>query len=123
MSHFTRVKTQLTDIQMVKRALEDLGHTVASGTVHGYGGQETKADITVRLDDRVDVGFRQDGKTVSMVGDFWGSYAKPDEFLKKVAQRYAYLTVIEQTTQQGWQKVTEETQADGSVRLVLQRWA
>lgn len=123
MSHFTRVKTQLTDIRMVQRALEDLGHTVTAGPVHGYGGQETKADITVRLDDRVDVGFRQDGKAVSMVGDFWGSHTRPDEFLRKVAQRYAYLTVIEQTTEQGWQKVTEETQVDGSVRLVLQRWS
>lgn len=123
MSHFTRVKTQLTDIQMVKRALEDLGHTVTSGAVHGYSAQEAKADLVVRLGDRVDVGFRQDGKTVSMVGDFWGSRTNPEEFLNKVSQRYAYLTVIEQTTDQGWQKITEETQADGSVRLVLQRWS
>jgi hypothetical protein len=123
MSHFTRVKTQLTDIQTVKRALEELGHTVKSGPVHGYRGQETQADLVVRLDDRVDVGFRQDGKAVSMVGDFWGSPTGAQEFLNKVSQRYAYLTVIEQTTEQGWQKVTEETQVDGSVRLVLQRWA
>lgn len=123
MSHFTRVKTQLTDIKTVQRALEELGHTVSSGPVHGYQGQETQADLVVRLDGRVDVGFRQDGKAVSMVGDFWGSHTSPEEFLNKVSQRYAYLTVIEQTTGQGWQKVTEETQPDGSVRLVLQRWA
>jgi hypothetical protein len=123
MSHFTRVKTQLTDIQMVKRVLEDLGHTVTSGIVRGYGNQETRADLVVRLDDRVDVGFQQDGKVVGMIGDFYGSHISPEAFLNKVSQRYAYLTILDQTTDQGWQKVTEETQADGSVRLVLQRWA
>ena len=122
MSHFTRVKTQLKDIEMVKRTLEDLGHTVASGTVRGYGSQKTQADIVVRLDDRYDVGFRQEGGTVNMVADLWGSRVSAEDFLKQVSQRYAYLTVVEQTAGQGWQVVAEETQADGSVRLVMQRW-
>ncbi len=124
MSHFTKVKTQLTDLAMVQRSLEALGYTVTSGgAVRGYREQETPADLVVRVDGRLDVGFRQDGKTVSMVGDFWGSPTNAQDFLNRVSQRYAYLTIVEQTAQQGWQAVTEEAQPDGSVRLVLQRWA
>ncbi|MBN1430082.1 MAG: DUF1257 domain-containing protein [Anaerolineae bacterium] len=122
MSHFTRVQTQLKDIEMVKRALEDLGHTVTSGTVHGYQSQKSQADLVVRLDDRYDVGFRQEGGSVSMIADLWGSKVNAQDFIKQVSQRYAYLTVVEQTAGQGWQVVAEETQADGSVRLVMQRW-
>jgi len=122
MSHFTRVKTQLKDIEMVKRALEDLGHTIVAGKVRGYGKRKAPADFVVRLDDRYDVGFRQEGDTVSMIADLWEVPIDADKFLRQVSQRYAYLTVVEQTASQGWQVVTEENQADGSVRLVMQRW-
>ncbi|MBN1310846.1 MAG: DUF1257 domain-containing protein [Anaerolineae bacterium] len=122
MSHFTRVKTQLKDIKMVGRALEDLGHKIESGKVRGYGERKAPADLVVRLNDRYDIGFRQEGDTVSMVADLWEVPIDADRFLSQVSQRYAYLTVVEQTASQGWQVVTEENQADGSVRLVMQRW-
>ena len=122
MSHFTRVRTKLTDMDMVRRALEDLGHDVTTGTVHGHGGMEVQADLVVRLRDRHEVGFCKAGNAISMVGDYMESI-NAEKFLNRVSQRYAYLTVVEQTAKQGWQMVTEENQIDGSVRLVLQRWA
>lgn len=123
MSHFTRVRTQLRDIETVQRALEDLGYTVENGVVRGYGGQRAVADLVVRTDSGYDIGFRQEGDAVVLVADFWGLRINREDFLKKVTQRYAYLTVVDQATAQGWQTMTEEVMADGSVRLVMQRWA
>jgi hypothetical protein len=113
----------LTDIHTVRKALEDLGYAVESGRVRGYGGQEAQADLVVSTNSGYDIGFRQEGSAVVMVADLWGLRINRDEFLNSVTQRYAYLTVIEQARSQGWQMTTEENQEDGSIRLVLQRWA
>ncbi len=123
MSHFTRVRTQLRSIETVKRALEDLGYSVAEGTVRGYGSQHADADLVVRMNNQYDLGFRKEGENVVMVADFWGLKINREQFLAQVSQRYAYLTVMDQAQAQGWQAVTEEKQPDGSIRLVMQRWS
>jgi Protein of unknown function (DUF1257) len=122
MSHFTRVRTQLRDLETVKQALKDLGFAVRSGEVRGYGGQQIHADVVVRLDGGYDIGFRKDGQNVTMIVDLWGLKIHSDEFLAKLTQRYAYRTVLEQATDQGWQVVGEESQPDGSIKLVVERW-
>ena len=123
MSHFTRVRTQLRNIETVKKALEDLGYKVEEGTVRGYAGQQANAELVVRLDGKFDMGFRREGSNVVMVADFWGLRINREEFLQKLAQRYAYVTIVEQAEQTGFQMMTEEVQQDGSIRLVMQRWS
>lgn len=122
MSHFTRVRTQLRDLDTVRKALTNLGYAVRSGEVRGYGRERASAEVVVEVGGGYDVGFRQDGKIVSLVGDFWGLKVKPEEFIAKVTQQYAYVTVMNQAAEQGWQVVGEETQPDGSIKLVVERW-
>lgn len=123
MSHFTRVRTQLRDLQTIKRVLEDFGYQVTENAqVRGYMGQHTKADIVAVTASGYDIGFRKEGESVVAVADFWGLHIDREQFLKQVAQRYAYITVMEQAETRGWQATAEEVQEDGSIRLVLQRW-
>jgi hypothetical protein len=122
MSHFTRVRTQLRNIETVKRALEDLGYNVTEGPVRGYGSQRADADLVVHMDGQYDLGFRKDGESVVMVADFWGLKINREQFLAQVSQKYAHLTVLDQAQAQGWQAVSEEKQPDGSIKLVMQRW-
>ena len=123
MSHFTRVRTQLHHLDTVRRALEDLGYTVGKGDVRGFGDQHVVADLVVRVDGSHDIGFRQTRGSVEMVADFWEMNINQQEFLQKVTQRYAHLTVLDQAAKQGFAVVAEETLEDGSVRLVMQRWS
>jgi hypothetical protein len=123
MSHFTRVRTQLRNIETVKHALEDLGYNVTEGKVRGHQGQLEHADLVINTGSSYDIGFRKDGDAVIMVADFWGLRINRDQFLKQLSQRYAYHTIMEQAEVQGWQAVAEERQQDGSIRLVMQRWA
>lgn len=123
MSHFTRVRTQLRDLDTVKRALADLGYVVGEGSVRGYANQIADADLVVKLDGGYDIGFRKEGELVSVVADFWGLKINREQFVAKVSQRYAYLTILDQAAEQGWQMTVDEVQPDGSVRLVMQRWS
>lgn len=123
MSHFTRVQTQLRDIEVVRKALKQLGYQVAgAGPVKGFGNQEVEAELVINTGSSNDIGFVQDGESVVMVADFWGLKIDRTRFLQEITQRYAYLTVVEQAEIQGWSTLTEEVQPDGSIRLVMQRW-
>ena len=123
MSHFTRVQTQLRNIETVKQALMELGYSVTEGMVRGYRDNEATADLVVHVSDNYDIGFRQEASQIVMVADFWGLKINREDFLKSVTQKYAYITVMEQAQSQGWQAMTEEKQPDGSIRLVMQRWS
>lgn len=124
MSHFTRIRTQLRDLTTVRQALEDLGYEVETDAeVRGYMSQRARADLVVRAGGAYDIGFRAEGDSIVMVADLWGLEVDRDAFMKALTQRYAYHTVRQQAAVQGWQPVEEEVQADGSVRLVMQRWA
>jgi hypothetical protein len=123
MSHFTRIRTQLRDIETVRHALEDMGYQVEEGEVRGFMRQRAQADIVVRMGGDYDIGFQKVGDTITLVADFWGLRIDREAFLQQVTQRYAYITVLDQAQAQGFQVVTQETQQDGSLRLVMQRWA
>ncbi len=123
MSHFTRIRTKLRNLETVRQALQELGYTVnPRGVVRGFGGQTEQADLVVQTETRFDVGFRAEAGHIVMVGDFWGLPIDRERFLQQVTQRYAYLTVMQQAVSEGWQAVAEEVQPDGSIRLVMQRW-
>lgn len=123
MSHFTRIRTRLHNLDTLQKALEDLGYTVEHGGVaRGYGTQTQAADLVIRTGSQYDIGFRSEGGQVMMVADLWGLKIDREKFLSEVTQRYAYITVLEQAAARGWHSVNEEVQEDGSIRLVMQRW-
>jgi Protein of unknown function (DUF1257) len=55
--------------------------------------------------------------------DFWQQAWSVERFLNKITQRYAYHTVVNTASSQGFQIAEEATNKDGSIRLVVQRWS
>lgn len=76
MSHFTKMRTTLTDGDVLERSLRDLGHQVERGqvSVRGYRGQRTPVEMRVPTKSSgYDIGFRRDGASAyEMVADWWG---------------------------------------------------
>jgi len=127
MSHFSQIKTQIRNLPSLESALSDLGIDWKSGPreVRGYRGQTTQAEIAIAQDNGYDIGFRWNGQEYELVADlqYWQQNLTVNGFLNQVTQRYAYHTVLNETTKQGFQVAETQKQADGSIRLVLQRWA
>ena len=69
-----------------------------------------------------DFGFRLVGDELVMMADEWGFRDNLTEILGQITQRYAYHVCREQAEAQGFQVIGTETQADGSIRLVVQRY-
>ena len=127
MSHFSNIKTQIRNLTSLKTALTDLGIEWKEGPhpVRGYQGQTQTAQIVVEQDNNYDIGFSWNGSEYELVADlqYWQQPLTVESFLRRVTQGYAYHTVLNESAQQGFQVAEQQQNADGSIRLVVQRWS
>lgn len=127
MSHFSNIKTQIRNLTSLESALTDMGIEWKSGpaTVRGYRGQTRNAEVVIEQKNNTDIGFSWNGKEYELVADleYWQQDWSVDGFLRRVTQRYAYHTVLNETTKQGFQVAEQQKNQDGSIRLVVQRWS
>lgn len=131
MSHFTQIKTQISDLDCLKRALEYMGLQYEEGeniTLKGHYGDSKgqlavrKRNLPGRLGTYTDLGFavKEDGTYEIVMDDFF-----PDEatkFVNSLTQRYAREVIVQNMSWQGYTVESENVEADGTVRLVVSQW-
>ena len=126
MSHFSKIQTSLKDLDLLKKSLNDLSiyWEPELNQVRGYKDQTTFANIVIKQDNNYDIGFSWNGFEYQLVADiqFWQQSWSIELFLDRVSQRYAYNSIVESTSDQGFQTVNETVQEDGSIKLTLQKW-
>jgi hypothetical protein len=127
MSHFSNIKTQIRNLTALQAALTDMGIDWKSDSrpVRGYRGQTRTAEVVIEQNNGYDVGFSWNGREYELVADlqYWQQPWSVEGFINRVTQRYAFNTVMSETTKQGFQVAEEQTNEDGSIRLVVQRWS
>ena len=129
MSHFSTIKTELRDSQSLLEALEDLGHGPRQGSlmVRGYRGQTVEAQLAVAQANGADIGFRLNPETscYELVTDLdlWDQAVPVERFLAQLNQRYALRSILAATAEEGFQVSEQAQQQDGSIELVVTRWA
>ncbi|HEY9879606.1 MAG TPA: DUF1257 domain-containing protein [Leptolyngbyaceae cyanobacterium] len=128
MSHFSQIKTKIRNLESLQAALTDLGTEwkVGPSQVRGYQGQTQVAEVLIEQDNGYDIGFRRNPETsdYELVADlqYWKQPLTVDGFLNQVTQRYAFHTVINESSKKGFQVAEQQLNSDGSIRLVVQRW-
>ncbi|MFM7550079.1 MAG: DUF1257 domain-containing protein [Cyanobacteriota bacterium] len=129
MSHFSTVKTELRDVPSLLDALADMGHAPRQGEiqVRGYRGQAVTAQLAVSQANGADIGFRWNPATGSyeLVTDLelWQQPVPVERFLAQLHQRYALRSILAATTEEGFQVAEQTHSLDGSIELVVTRWA
>lgn len=129
MSHFSTVKTELRDLDALRAALEDMGHEPRQGgqSVRGYRGQCATAELAIAQPNGTDIGFRLNPDTGSyeLVADLqlWKQPVPVERFLAQLNQRYALRSILAATAEEGFQVSEQTNTADGSIELVVTRWA
>lgn len=122
MSHFTTIKVQIKNGEVLHQVLQELGYKVECNTsVRGYQGDATQAEYVIRQN-RYDLGFRRNGENYELVADFWGARIDQQAFVNSITQKYAHKTLMATVQEQGFNVEEEETLEDGTVRLVVGRW-
>ena len=126
MSHFTKIKTKLYNLNILKKSLSDLKleWTAENQEVRGYKGQKQQAEIVIHQDNNYDLGFKWNGNEYELVADlmFWDQTYSVDKFLNQIHQRYAFNLITKVSEEQSLQFVEAENQEDGSIRLLLRKF-
>ena len=126
MSHFTKIKTKLYNIETLKKSLLDLNieWTVQTKSVRGYQNTVHEAELVIQQENNHDIGFQWNGKEYELVTDlmFWSQDISVDKFLNRINQRYAYNSIIGVSEKEGFTFAQTETTEDGSIKLLLRRF-
>ena len=126
MSHFTKIKTKLYNLETLKKSLSDLNFEWTTGNeeVRGYQGQKHSAELVLKQENKHDIGFKWNGNEYELVTDlmFWAQPSSVDNFLNQINQRYAYNSILQVSEKEGFHFSESESNQDGTVRLVLRRF-
>ncbi|MFN9629111.1 MAG: DUF1257 domain-containing protein [Cyanobacteriota bacterium] len=129
MSHFSTVKTELRDRGSLLKALTDLGHAPSEGDqpVRGYRGQTVRCDLVIPNDAGGDIGFLRNEATgcYELVTDLdlWRQPVPVERFLSQLTQRYALRAILAASEAEGFLVNEQTNHQDGSIELVVSRWA
>jgi hypothetical protein len=116
MSHFSTLRTKITDAAILQNSLSDLGITTKTNAdVRGYNGQQVRADLVAVLDGEYDLGWsaNSDG-TFDLIADLWGVAKKHNqtELINSINQKYAVNKTLSEVQQRGLN--------NANVKLVVQ---
>ena len=116
MSHFSTLRTKITDAEVLTSSLADLGITVKTeANIRGYNGQNVRADIVAVLEGDYDIGWsRNTDGSFDLIADLWGVAKKHNqtELINSINQKYAVNKTLAEVKRPGLQ--------NANVRLVLQ---
>lgn len=116
MSHFSTLRSKLTDAELLKASLRDLGFSVrTNSTIRGLGCQRVQADIVAELEGDFDIGWsRNDSGSFDLIADLWGVAKKHNlaELISTVNQKYAVNKTLAAVKRPGLQ--------NANVKLVVQ---
>ena len=126
MSHFSRIKTIIKDLDLLKQTLNDLsiGWKEGASEIRGYRNQTYKADLVIPQENNIDIGFSWNNNAYELTADiaFWEQPISIDRYLNKISQRYAFNKILRQTGQSGFELVNTNKNIDGSMNVVLEKW-
>lgn len=124
MSKFVKVTTELRDVALIKRSLDDLklDYTEDARYVHVYSARTERVPILVKTRG-AKFGLRptEDG-VFEAVGDDM-QLRNINATLGQVQQRYAYHTVLVEAERAGFDLVEENVGRDNVIRMTVRRWA
>jgi len=127
MSHFTTIKTEIRDPDILKRTLSDLKFEFhENGKIPGHRGQMENVDIAVGAAGYSSFGFKKrEGKDCYEIRGLV-EYLQNREvsmMIKEVLQEYAYRKILHETRKRGFSLIQEERLNTGSIKLVLRKVA
>nr|YP_009510550.1 hypothetical protein [Gracilaria ferox]AXI96223.1 hypothetical protein [Gracilaria ferox] len=128
MSHFSRIKTNITDLKILQKSLTDINLEYSMNKLHlqDSNGNLEYMDMVVRKNNTNIIGFLWNGQEYTFISDFdlWKNNHNicQENIVEKILQQYAINSIIEVSHAEGFTTRNQEKLHDGSIKLVVQRW-
>lgn len=124
MSKFVRVKTELHELGLIKRALDDLKLEYRENQryTHIWSGFAGEAPLVVQVKGAKFAFRPTESGAYEAIGDDM-QMATIRTQVDAIQQRYAYHKVREEVEAAGFALVEEQTGRDRVIRMTVRRWA
>lgn len=127
MSHFTTIKTEILDPEILKKTLSDLKFEFKeNGKIQGHRGQMESADIAVRVFGYFHFGFNkkpgEENYKIRGMSEILNQKGIKEN-INLIRTEYAYRKIIDETRKRGFSLVQEERLKTGTIKLVLKKVA
>tara|TARA_Y100000766_G_scaffold278131_1_gene284488 strand:+ start:422 stop:802 length:381 start_codon:yes stop_codon:yes gene_type:complete len=125
MSHFSKIKTKITNKPKLVKALQLLQYDVQENIelVNPIDHQHEKVKVDVSIGN--DIGFRLNNDGVyELVADIqtWKESVPPQRFIERVTQQYAKATILDTIQDKGFTIEKESTTIENNIEIVATRW-
>nr|QCI05290.1 hypothetical protein [Compsothamnion thuyoides] len=123
MSHFSKILTCISNLEILKKTINDLGFKYK---VDKYNLRKNKLDIyDFSIEDKLLFSFEFDQDKYVLIADLqlWSLNIDFNSFLEKLNQYYSYNIVLNQSQVKGFNKTFEKVMDDGSIKLVMEKWS
>nr|QCI05972.1 hypothetical protein [Delesseria sanguinea] len=131
MSHFSKIKTNISDLEILKKTLKDLGFTygltkcnLLKTKINPFNETKYLNVFDGKPDGQTLFEFIWDGYEYNFIADFnlWHLDISVDYFLEKLSQRYAYNVILNQSILNGFNEKNYILMKDGSIKIIMQKW-
>ncbi|MDQ1333950.1 MAG: hypothetical protein QG552_900 [Thermodesulfobacteriota bacterium] len=127
MSHITKIKTQLKDGQVLRKTLLKLGYHVKEGGMvsGGYGRDRKNVEILATNSGQA-IGFRRSGSDLDpyeIISDWNGNQKKQHQLVHDIFQTYSQEKVMKFARSRGYSIITNHTNQNGQIEMVLRKVA
>ena len=125
MSHFSKIKTKITNKPKLVKALQLLQYDVQENIelVNPLDHQHEKVKVDVSIGN--DIGFRLNNEGVyELVADIqtWKESVPPQRFIERITQQYAKATILDTIQDKGFTIEKESTTIENNIEIVATRW-
>lgn len=122
MSHFTKIETQIKDIEALRSACAELGlNVVQDAKARGYLQNEITGEFVIRLRGPYDIAVnRETTGSYALTCDWWDGHVQKEvgKDYGKLLQLYGVHKALREARRKGC-LVQRKNQQDGSIKLVI----
>nr|ARW68631.1 hypothetical protein [Palisada sp.] len=123
MSHFSKIKTNIYDKNILVKTLYDMGFTckysddsLSLSDIFVYSNSDTQNALFV---------FSWNNDCYNLLADLqlWRLDIDFNYFVDSLSQMYAYNMILSKSSISGFDKISEKVIDDGSIKIKLKRWS
>jgi Protein of unknown function (DUF1257) len=122
MSHFTTIKTQIKDLEALRKALEEMGLTLlTNANARGFVNSTTRGEYVIQLKGPYDIALnKQPDGAYGLTTDWWAEHVEKEvgKDFGKLLQLYGVHKAILEAKKKGYTTL-RKTLSNGSIKLTL----
>ncbi len=126
MQHFSYLKTSITDLLYLKKVLHKLNilFKEEKQNIEQSKSNISNVKLVIPQSNGYNIEFNWNGHEYELPADrsFWEQSYSPETFIDKIAQKYAYEVIVEESQKIGFKKINADETSENVTTIVLERW-